>query len=281
MSWKEANDICSRGCFIMATKFRDPWLTFDGTILRNKSDIASYEAEIQWLIKRIEMSNSGRALLQLLKGTGKSLTIQPITTGNCTDVQTKHLSPLDATQRGEPFIKSNGKPAVFTKGILFTHKYEAIGTGRGSDVVISFSPGPFMTGGSCTPYGTAGNSPSAALFHELVHAFRMMSGRQLSSPALGGRANYHDEEDFLAIVLTNIFVTDPTNPTPNRTLRADHISFNPLAPDLSTSTGFIADAGNKRMLTRLCISQPPIIYAFSTVPATFNPIHALYGPMKP
>ena len=53
------------------------------------------------------------------------------------------------------------------------------------------------------------------MFHELIHAHRGALRLSLNpadgTPLGGGLLRYHSEEEFLAVVLTNIYISDDTN----------------------------------------------------------------------
>jgi hypothetical protein len=90
--------------------------------------------------------------------------------------------------------------------------------GKHIQPVVFFWPKAYATGGACARYvedhkeETGNILPDEALFHELVHAFRMASGASETVPlSRGGLMNYDTVEEFIAILVTNIYVTDPSN----------------------------------------------------------------------
>ena len=55
-----------------------------------------------------------------------------------------------------------------------------VGTGKGSDVTIYFTPDTRQKSGCNT--GTYGSQPDEVLFHEMVHALRYMQGKSNAIP---------------------------------------------------------------------------------------------------
>jgi hypothetical protein len=141
---------------------------------------------------------------------------------------------------------------------------------------VPFSPHLFQAHGAChlsAPINN-GQASNEILFHELVHAFRTVSGKDSTQPATGGLIYYDDTEEFVAILLTNIFVTDPSNRV--RTgLRRDHQDGAGLEPSLATSLGFFASSRNTADLVGgFCADHPVLSTQIAAVPATFNPVAA-------
>jgi len=76
------------------------------------------------------------------------------------------------------------------------------GTGKGTDVVLFFSPE--MWRNQQKPVFPGANVDEV-LFHELVHASRQTRGVQDSSYVDN---DYDDSEEYLAVVLTNIYMSE-------------------------------------------------------------------------
>jgi len=121
--------------------------------------------------------------------------------------------------------------------------------------------------------------PHEVLFHELVHSFRRTSGKMrgwsLSGTAtLSGQGNV---EEFIAIMVTNIFISDVTNRYKTG-LREDWSSHSPLDPALAESYHFFA-LGTKafNLIASFCDDNPVFTKMLSKVRAHFNPIAAYYN----
>lgn len=109
------------------------------------------------------------------------------------------------------------------------------------------------------------------LFHELAHAYRYANGAFNRRPTTAGSSGYTDMEEFFAVVLSNVLISDPTYSSGNRTLRADHAGFQPLASTLSTSRGFVSHIPNRNKIRELVASEPELTKALAGVKSYFNP----------
>jgi Effector protein len=87
----------------------------------------------------------------------------------------------------------------------YDRRYGIKGTGEGSDVHIYFSPE--TQGKSGCGGGVYGSLSDEVLLHEMVHALRQMQGRNNPVPTEGSVREYDNEEEFLAIVVTNVYMS--------------------------------------------------------------------------
>lgn len=271
----------------MTTAYKPYLITIAGSELPRDGAV-QYELAVRLTLDRIDRSRTGRALLKAMQRTGKSLLIEPWT-GKDVNATTSAIDERKANASGEAILyglPARDGPKRFqpvTEGWFI--KDVAEGTGEGSDVEIRFTPAMFGFGGTAATHPTApiapgapGTTPSEVLFHEMAHAYRDMNGHKHAAPTIGGRVNYDNEEEFFAVVLSNIFITDPTTETIVRGLRADHHGFNTLAPARATSKGFLADQANRRLLAKLTAQEPGLALDLLSVPATFNPVKEYYRP---
>ena len=129
-----------------------------------------------------------------------------------------------------------------------------------------------------------GGSPAEALFHELVHAFNAVTGTPYdgklhSNPFLPEAVKknlpqYDNEDDFFAILITNIFSSETGRP-----LRGGHKGFEALPPHLSTDDGFVAVEDYARLVKKFCDDHPSISRELSKMTSDYNPIRrVLNGP---
>jgi hypothetical protein len=160
--------------------------------------------------------------------------------------------------------------------------------GRMIRPVVHFWPKAYTKGGACSKYledhkdETGGILPDETLFHEFVHAFRMASGAATVAPLVrGGLSNYQDEEEFIAVLVTNIYLTDPSNKS-HSNLRRDHVSFKTLESDVAESfTFFRSSVSTYRLVGKFCRENPAFTKNIAEVKASFNPIAAFYkDPMQ-
>jgi hypothetical protein len=144
---------------------------------------------------------------------------------------------------------------------------------------VRYSPKVFGSGSPCAALSNPGQR-AATLFHELVHAFRTVttsSHHSYTYPLLsGGLYHYDDFEEFIAVMVTNIYVSGPRNPHP-LPLSADHRALQRLSPELADSFRFFASgSGTFHYVDRFCKENPWFTKALSEVGARFNPLMAYY-----
>src|SRR5262249_54001997 len=118
-----------------------------------------------------------------------------------------------------------------------------------------------------------GKEPDQVLFHELIHAHRAASWLLPHHDKLiAGLSGYKDEEEFLAVVLTNIYISE----TKGKGMRADYISYGELKGPLSSSIGFFASSPSVlRILTEFAKDQEFLFNEMAKVKAPFNPLAAM------
>ena len=123
-----------------------------------------------------------------------------------------------------------------------------------------------------------GTLPHEVLFHELVHALRDAAGHGNSlSPLSGGLRGYDNTEELIAVVVTNIYMTDPTNKKADRVgLRRDH-GFGTLNPALSDSLEFFASSQDSyNRIDQFCREDAWFTQKLAETKAAFNPIAVYY-----
>jgi hypothetical protein len=209
---------------------------------------SSYTASVREQLLKIAKVDTGKVLLSALRYWGKWIVIThyDFSEGAC-----------------NAFVEER------TGAARDGHKYGA---------TVKYTPNVFKCS-ACTTAApnNAGDLPHEILCHELVHAFRRVSGKRSWSEASGALERYDSNEEFHAIVLTNIFVSDPTN-TLKTSLRRDHRDSAPLGADLSTSFSFFESGVNAfDLIQQFCTDHPGLTGAVSKVPAAFNPIAAYYS----
>jgi hypothetical protein len=203
-------------------------------------DASGYEQSVKWHLDLIRCSQSGHALLRAIERTGKRLTIKPY-----------KPSPED------PFNARAVTP--------------------GGNFEIWYSPTMWGFGGAAAsvfPPANPGNGPSAILFHEMAHAYREMRGNFNARRTT--QQGYENQEEFFAILISNIFVTDPSARVQLRTLRADHQGFTPLPMAQSTSQGFLEVAENRLLVAQFWGQEFSLMADLLNVNASFNPTREYY-----
>lgn len=210
----------------------------------------------------------------------------------------KHLSWIDGTKVGRRLLQAIGwqsrnNPGNLTGGVLPIQPYtgttcnatasNSTSTATGwSRPLVTYSPNVFHKTGSCyTSLKRAetnrGLYPDELLFHELVHAFRGTSARfRAINFAPGGLSGHTGTEEFIAIMTTNIYISDPSNGSKTG-LRKDHQGFAKLEAAFADSFGFFRLS--KQVFTlvdQFCRENPSFTKWISEIKAPFNPIAAYY-----
>jgi hypothetical protein len=126
--------------------------------------------------------------------------------------------------------------------------------------------------------GTSGTRADEVLMHEMVHSVRTLNGRNLKGGAtalnVGKYQNYGDTEEFIAILITNISISEQGI----KNLRRDHNGAGMLPVEWSTSAGFLSDATNRKWVEHFYWNEPMAMTIATTLPASvqFNPFRQVY-----
>jgi Effector protein len=219
------------------------------------TQVGDYASKAYALYAKILSNPVGKVIIDDMKATSRDLTFKPrkqtdIDQYGVCDAGTLALDQAAAHPNG---VGGNG-PAIWYKGqpddVMTSDKDERFeksniktndtGTGAGSSVEISFDPDNSTD--SCVKRGAA-SQPDDVLLHEMVHALRMMQGQYNQIPSKN--AFYDDEEELLAIVVANVYVSQKD---PAAFLRGNHHDHDRLWSPLDTSTGFVADKDNYDVL---------------------------------
>jgi hypothetical protein len=170
-------------------------------------------------------------------------------------------SPLDATAAGVEYGTSKEYPGK-----------KPIGTGKGSDVTIYFSPWiwPDQGGKQCSP-AAAGADSDAVLLHELVHSFEDVSGTiDLNDRYPLGDAYIKTDRmtEFYAILVANLYCSETARP-----LRKDHQDFSELPDEIGTSELFYKQYSSG--VDKFASTYPDLANTFGSFSEiTFNPFTA-------
>ena len=119
--------------------------------------------------------------------------------------------------------------------------------------------------------------PHEVLFHELVHALRMVNGTRLpeGGESLGGGMSAHNSvEKFIAVLVTNIYASRGRKTT----FRGGHFARSPDLPDeLEGSFNFFKIGSKAFPLVRdFCEADKFFCEKLSKIGAPFNPIKAFF-----
>ena len=136
----------------------------------------------------------------------------------------------------------------------------------GSDVHIFYDPAIFNGNAQYVHF-----RPDDVLFHELVHALRIMRGLIDTTTMIG----WDNKEDFFAITLTNIYLSMNNR---NADLRGSHspvwqgLPWDSLNNRTQTDLTFYLLYGN--ILDDISKAMPDLCLPIVSIPCQWNPIHA-------
>lgn len=206
----------------------------------------TYTRKVTEHLTWIQRTTSGRILLASIKFHGKPVVIQPYTGGDC-----------NAVGGGQPI-------------------------GGAMQYGAWYSPDTFSLHGACSATKSAKNRGlywDEILFHELVHVLRAVSGKFVKQPVFGGLNKYTNSEEFVAVLLTNIYISDRSNKIKSG-LRRDHQTFDALEPKLAQPWGFFTSGTQTFGLIQRFVADNPgisIRIANDVATAPFNPIADYYA----
>ena len=228
---------------------------------------------------------SSQALLDAIGRTGKTVTLGP-------ERQPLFPDKSDANAHAEAVDPVAGTIAGGTTD--HPQNPPVPGTGAGSDSVLKFTAQDWEPSSATASLKAADET----LFHELVHAFRQMSGledsfpldapfevlrrgggtvTQLMTQTTATRPNKHSQiyneyEEFVAILLTNIYRSE----NKRIGLRRDHLGdAGELAYPLTNARNFLTVW--RPQIERLCGEMHLLCNQLAAVECQFNPIFELYA----
>ncbi|QCI67607.1 hypothetical protein [Phreatobacter stygius] len=207
-----------------------------------------YVRDVHEHLKWVHRTTSGRILLNSIRRPNFPIEIRPHPTAVCNAVGGSERKPGAASLTG----------------------------------VITYTPFTFSSHGSCAvdhAMEKAGRLWDEILFHELVHVFRAATGSWNQAPQLTfGMRQYDDNEEFIAVLCTNIYVSDRTNKIKSG-LRAGHQGFGAMTPQDARRFGlFTSSKAAFGLVKQFCADNPIFTKALSDKLADveYNPIADFY-----
>jgi hypothetical protein len=243
-----------------------------------------YEEDVCRQIARIEGTRVGAAVIEAIRLLRqRKLRIVPFE-GDIPQAVELPDSRRDATLRGQPAIVG----AKNETGHILTDEdtgEPVLGTGAGSDAGIAYTATKFLHDRLVLtwrlqrqrekgrrPRGEKfcgpGDDADEYLLHEMVHGLRDMAGVSQARPLAGKSIRYDNEEEFFAILITNIYMSEKGE----RLLRRDHHGHYPLGKDQDTSREFLLDVQNASLIQKLYLQQRALCDRIRLVRCRFNPI---------
>lgn len=203
-----------------------------------------YVSQVHEHLRWIHRTTSGRILLNCIRRPNFPVEIRPHAVDEC-----------NATGGSEP------NPS-----------------GAGSRGFATYTPGHFGHGGVCSRTegaNTSGRLFDEILFHELVHVFRTATGKWNQTPALGfAMRQYDDNEEFIATLCTNIYVSDRSNKIKS-SLRDGHRGFGAMSALEAGRFAFFATSSTAlTLVSKFCGDNPIFTKAISDQlgDVEYNPI---------
>jgi hypothetical protein len=207
----------------------------------------SYEAEVKSLLDKILRTQTGKAIDTKIRAHGGVLVV-PYTKGD-----------FNAQELSDEALRSWYKIAVIE---FSPSTFEHIVTIYGLKMPDTRAMWPGMEG-------------DEALFHEMVHAARFLGHDLKQTPLTGTMAPYEDEEEFFAIMVTNIYESEKGKTFIS--LRRSHfLEPQSLTAADAVSETFLYKNDNYRLIDKFCNQHPSIAPMIANVPAKFNPIRAYF-----
>jgi hypothetical protein len=180
-----------------------------------KRNASNYEAVLDYMLSFLYTKfTSSRVILAILHSPRRKVIIRPrpIPPPDRTlpEEQQKYDqynagARVEDSKRKDAFLKGEPAPAP---GKDETED-RTLGTGLGTDAVVLFNPGVYADA-----MGQSGTlvfrRSDHVLLHELVHGLSDVSG--VSAEMMGAPAGYDNLEEFTAIVVTNVYVSEIGGP---------------------------------------------------------------------
>jgi hypothetical protein len=241
----------------------------------------NFRSAVGDVIFKAEKTQVGKILLADIEETKRKFVIKPYegnddpVFGPC-NALIRAKSPIDSAPDG---VGAN-PDAPWYKGVpdsIYTQNEDDrynknpagyVGTGKGSDIELQFSP-DVIAKTNCYG-GKFGSLPDEVFVHECVHALRKMQGK--SNPYPTRNPLYTNEEEFLAIVTTNVYMSEKGS----KDLRRDHAGHSRLEPPLNTSAGFLSNPENLHLMKLYhLLWLPTFLNLAKVITAPFNPFREL------
>ena len=233
---------------------------------------AAYEQQTVAILSSVLATGTGQAIQAIVRAHGM-IVVEPYTASDEVNAgarnayadanNVKDVSKLDTGTGGTKVAYIHFSANEMTKAVVLLPPY-------------------YIPTVSVPPVTGPGSLPDEVLFHEMVHIGRVMGGDFNQIPLAGPMSNYTDEEDFFAIMVANIYISEKGRPQ----LRDSHVGFTALASQFSTSEVFLYRDDDYRLIEKYCKQHPVAAPMLAKVNAAFNPIRAyydlrLYGPAGP
>jgi hypothetical protein len=152
------------------------------------------------------------------------------------------------------------------------HKEDAHTYDKYGQVIVEFSPSS-ANSLQCHNGQRAARRPDEILLHELIHGLRMARGQwQPSQFGSDSLRLYGNREEFLAILLTNIYMSEKRRSPLRGFWATTKDECGVLAANSSTSAGFLDDDLRLQLISDFCKWETKLFLDVKNAKASFNPI---------
>jgi hypothetical protein len=196
-------------------------------------------------LNRIYATGVGRSIIQQIGCSSKKMTIKPYLPEWTADAGVCNAFATSNPMRYEAYLW-DGMVDYYSDNILL--RYSRSMWEKDSKC---YAPGP-------------GAKSDEILLHEMIHGLRDLAGVAGDTALTGAYADYDNEEEFYAIVITNIYMSERGAVL----LRKDHHTFAALA----NADSFLNDKTYYALMKKLVAQQSILCGSLANVNCTFNPV---------
>ena len=145
--------------------------------------------------------------------------------------------------------------------------------GRREKALVRFTPANWThnpinaTLGIGVSFVGPGSKPDEMLLHELVHALRIIAGRLNSKRKVPFQKQYDNMEEFLAILIANIYRSEYSS---RKHIRAGHDKYFWFTD--ADAEAFLHKGMNRMHVRHLRLQHPQLFNTLNDVNAPFNPL---------
>ncbi|HYJ90449.1 MAG TPA: M91 family zinc metallopeptidase [Pyrinomonadaceae bacterium] len=198
-------------------------------------------------ITKIANTKVGSLLLRSIRYHGQAITVRPKDMDYCNS----------GTLEGDTISHGGG-----------------VTVGTGSDIV--FNPDTYQVGSKCEAKSLAMGGfhveSNEVLLHELVHAFRHVSGKDGIKPLAKGLSFYGNNEEFNAVLVQGIYASERKKP-----VRSSHFHHFEIDKELNSSMRFFKTGEETfTWVEKFCQQNPGFTKALAEIDVPFNPINSYY-----
>lgn len=238
-------------------------------------DQANYEQQVHDIIAAFSKTSTGSCLLAQLAG---SITVHP-QSRDMLYAGSMPLNWVNATAKG--ILPGITEYNVSTDTFATQQMARSVGTGKGSDSMVFFTPSIYTV-----DHGP-GSLGDEVLLHEMVHALRETMGMHHGILTVHNPVDkcYDNDEEFYAILVANIYMSEKTKNC--QRLCANH---HPLRVGSKVEmsnllfTGRVDDFADPKIFYReyrddlrdFCKEMSSFTLSLADVSAPFNPLRELY-----